>query len=121
MNFYLEIQQRVDTSSWNEGSIQLSISVPPIHAQKLVALQLLLLTAFMYPPEEAEDMFGVKIKMTVVYDMLGLVSRWGHGLPSMQGLNTMCGFDPAHGGEDICDYFGLYSIKLLDEISTIIG
>ncbi len=120
MNFYLEIQPRVDTPSRNEGSIQLSIGVPPIHAQNLWPFSFFT-DSVRVSPEEAEDMFGVKIEMTVVYDVLGLVSRRKCGLPSTQELNAMCGFDPARDGEDVRDYFGLYSIKLLDEISTIIG
>ncbi|PBK79383.1 hypothetical protein ARMGADRAFT_1093193 [Armillaria gallica] len=117
VNFYLEIQPRVDTSR-NEGSIQLSISVPPVHAQNLWPFSFFA-DGVRVSPEEAEYMFGVKIEMTVVYDVLGLVSRRRRSLPSTQELNAMCGFDPARGGEDVRDYFGLYSIKLLDEISTI--
>ncbi len=120
MNFYLEIQPRVDISSWNEGSIQLSVGVPPIHARSLWPFSFFA-DGIRVSPEEAEDMFGVKIEMTVVYDVLGLVSRRRRSLPSTQELNAMCGFDPARDGEDVRDYFGLYSIKLLDEISTITG
>ncbi|KAK0439659.1 hypothetical protein EV421DRAFT_2037288 [Armillaria borealis] len=118
MNFYLEIQPRADTSR-NERSIQLSVSVPPIHTRNLWPFSFFA-DGVRVSPEEVEDMFGVKIEMTVVYDVLGLVSRRRRSLPSTQELNAMCGFDPARGGEDVRDYFGLYSINLLDEIGTII-
>ncbi|KAK0196388.1 hypothetical protein F5146DRAFT_1152155 [Armillaria mellea] len=102
MTFYLQIKPRVDTSR-NEGSIQLFFA-----------------DGICLSPEEAEDMFGVKIEMTVVDDTFVLVFRLDRALPSTKELNAMCGFDPARDGEDVRDFFGLYPIESLDEITTII-
>ncbi len=66
-------------------------------------------------PEEAEEMFRVRIQMRARRDYFRLPPYSAHRC--FPELGAMCGFDPALEGSDISDYFGWYPWEKFDEPS----
>ncbi|SJL18258.1 uncharacterized protein ARMOST_21843 [Armillaria ostoyae] len=66
-------------------------------------------------PEEAEEMFRVRIQMRARRDYFRLPPYSVH--QCFPELSAMCGFDPALDGVDICDHFGWYPWEKFDEPS----
>ncbi|PBK79390.1 hypothetical protein ARMGADRAFT_137266 [Armillaria gallica] len=66
-------------------------------------------------PEEAEEMFRVRIQMHAHRDYYRLPPDSAHRC--FPELSAMCGFDPALNGVDVCDYFDWYPWEKFDEPS----
>ncbi len=64
---------------------------------------------------EVEEVFGVKLLRFIID--LEMVHMSKTLLTTMPELNTYYGFDPAHGGVDICEYFGWPFMEILN-VST---
>ncbi|KAK0236874.1 hypothetical protein EDD85DRAFT_589940 [Armillaria nabsnona] len=62
--------------------------------------------------EEVEALFGIKVTCSP--------EVWVYSLPkkpflTIVDINTMCGFDPALEGEDICEYFDLPRMEIVED------
>ncbi|PBK83425.1 hypothetical protein ARMGADRAFT_669231 [Armillaria gallica] len=61
--------------------------------------------------EEAEALFGIKVCFGTHRDMYQVLKKQ---LSTIVEINTMCGFDPALKGADICEYFDLACIEIFE-------
>ncbi len=62
--------------------------------------------------EEVEALFGIKVTCSPLV--------WVYSLPkkpfsTIVDINTMCGFDPALEGADICEYFDLPRMEIVED------
>ena len=61
--------------------------------------------------EEAEAFFGIKVSFNAHGDLCQVSKKQ---LSTFVELNTICGFDPALKGADICEYFNLPCLEIFE-------
>ncbi|KAK0192037.1 hypothetical protein F5146DRAFT_487906 [Armillaria mellea] len=61
--------------------------------------------------EEAEALFGIKVTVCADAHHYRVPEK---PLSTIAEINTMCGFDPALEGADVCEYFGLPRMEIFE-------
>ncbi|KAK0442124.1 hypothetical protein EV421DRAFT_1904301 [Armillaria borealis] len=67
--------------------------------------------------EEVEALFGVKVSIYARGDLYEVLKKQ---LSTIVEINTMCGFDPALEGADICEYFHLPRMEIFKDPVEVI-
>ncbi|KAK0482431.1 hypothetical protein IW261DRAFT_1032190 [Armillaria novae-zelandiae] len=68
--------------------------------------------------EEVETLFGVKVNLHTQTHVCGPPIKL---LSTIVEINTMCGFDPALEGADICEYFDLPRMEIFENPVEVIA